>query len=103
MSELCVMCGNVLPPESGSQVCRTCELTAGIKFMDFLRCPVCGERLSLWYKHVTRYIPIQYDFFPYLEVDLIYHCDACGCDWDSQYTQEFGDEGQTGLTRHFWG
>ena len=103
MADLCVMCGAVLPTESGDMVCRTCKLTSGIKFMDFLRCPVCGERLELWSKHVTRYIPAQYDAFPYLEVDLIYHCEGCGCDWDSQYTQEFGDESQTGLKRHYWG
>lgn len=100
--ELCVMCGRVLPTECGSQVCKTCELTAGIKFMDFLRCPVCGERLELWSKEVIKHIPAKGDQFPYLAIDLIYHCE-CGLDWDSQYTQEFGDEGQTRLTRHYWG
>ena len=103
MTELCVMCGNVLPTESESIVCRDCELTAGIKFMDFLRCPVCGERLKLYSKQVIEHIPGRWDSYPYLVVDLIYHCEECGCDWDSQYTQEFGDEGQTGLKRHFWG
>ena len=103
MMNLCVMCGNTLPTESNSQVCKTCEVTAGIRFMDFLRCPVCGERLKLYSKYLTQYIPAQADSFPYIEVDLIYHCEACHLDWHSQYTQEYGDEGQTGLKRHYWG
>ena len=102
MTELCVMCGAILPTEHESMICRTCELTAGIKFMDFLRCPVCGERLQLYSKHIVEYDPGRWDKFPYMVVDLIYHCE-CGCDWDSQYTQEFGDESQTGLKRHYWG
>ena len=103
MTDLCVMCGAVLPTECGKQVCRTCELTAGIKFMDFLRCPACEERLKLYSKQVVKYTPSEWDSYPRLEVDLIYHCESCGCDWDSEYTQEFGDEGQTGLKRHYWG
>lgn len=99
----CVMCGATIPDESGSMVCKTCEVTANIKFMDFLRCPVCGERLKLYSKYLTRYIPAQYDSFPYIELDLIYHCEGCYLDWQTQYTQEFGDEGYTGLTRKFWG
>lgn len=100
--ELCVMCGAVLPTENNSQVCRTCELTAGIQFMTF-KCPECGEELELYYKHVVEHRDAWWDSFHYSIIDLIYHCDKCGCDWDSQYTSSFGSQGQTSLKRHFWG
>ena len=102
MTELCVMCGATLPTESGSQVCRTCELTAGLDFMKF-RCPECGEMMEVWSKRIVSYTPGRFDSYPYLAVDLIYHCDKCGCDWDSEYTLDFGDVGQTGPKRHYWG
>ena len=100
--ELCVMCGNVLPTESTSQVCRTCELTAGIQFMTF-KCPECDEELELYSKHVVEHRDAVWDSFSYTIIDLIYHCEHCGCDWDSQYTSSWGDHGQTQLKRHFWG
>ena len=102
MIELCAACGRVLPTECGKQICRTCELTADIKFMEFA-CPSCGEKLEIFSTYVARYNPHCWDGWPYLNVDLIYHCNKCGNDWDSEYTQEFGDEGQTALKRHYWG
>lgn len=102
MAELCVMCGNVLPDESGSQVCRDCKLTAGIQFMEF-ECPECGEKLQVYYKHVVEHRDAWWDSFHYTIVDLIYHCDKCGNDWDSQYSSSLGTQGQTHLKRHFWG
>lgn len=103
MTELCVMCGNVLPTESGSQVCQTCELTTGIQFMTF-KCPECGEDLVIYAKQLLDYVrPDSVEVWPFLRVGLLYHCNCCGCDWSSEYTQEFGDESQTGLKRHFWG
>ena len=100
--ELCVMCGRELPNESGSQVCRTCLLTSDVSFMKF-DCPECGMPLDIYYTEVTEHTPASWDCFRTLGVDLIYHCDYCGCDWDSKYHTCNGDVGQTGLTRHFWG
>ena len=102
MANLCVMCGAVLPTESGSQVCRDCELTTGIQFMKF-KCPECGEELELYYKHVLEHRDTWWDSFHYSIIDLIYHCNKCGCDWDSQYTSSFGSQGQSALKRHYWG
>lgn len=102
MCELCVMCGAVLPTEYGSQVCRTCELTAGIKFMQF-KCPECGEEMEVWHKNVIQYTQGVWDGFPRMTVELIYHCDKCGCDWDSLYDTIYGDVFQNLPTRHYWG
>ena len=100
--DFCVMCGRTLPTECGSQVCRTCELTAGMNFMKFI-CPCCGKVMEIWYKEVTSYHKSYFNDFPSMEVDLIYHCDGCGCDWDSQCHYEYGNIEQTELKRHFWG
>jgi predicted RNA-binding Zn-ribbon protein involved in translation (DUF1610 family) len=100
--DFCVKCGQDLPTENGSQVCRDCELTAGISFMKF-NCPECGEKLQIYYKHVVEHRDAWWDSFPCTIVDLIYHCDKCGCDWDSKYTGSWGDSGQTALKRHYWG
>lgn len=102
MVNLCVMCGAVLPTESSRQVCRDCELTAGIQFMKF-KCPECGEELELYYKHVLEHRDAVWDSFQYTLIDLIYHCNKCGCDWDSHYTSSWGDSSQTTLKRHYWG
>ena len=102
MTELCVMCGNVLPTESESMVCRDCELTAGINFMKFT-CPECGEVMEVWYKKVVEHRDATWDSFQYTIIDLIYHCDNCGCDWDSHYQSSWGDFSQSKPTRHFWG
>ena len=98
----CVMCGRTLPDENGSQVCRHCELTAGIKFFEYT-CPECGSKMEIYYKEVVTHKGASWDCFPTLVVDLIYHCDHCGCDWDSQYSSSWGDEGQTFPSRHYWG
>lgn len=103
MTELCVMCGNVLPTECSSQVCRTCELTAGIEFMKF-KCPECGEELIIYAKQLLDYVQVNSpEEWPFLRIGLLYHCQHCGCDWSSEYTADFGDEGQTQLKRHYWG
>jgi predicted RNA-binding Zn-ribbon protein involved in translation (DUF1610 family) len=102
MADLCVMCGRILPDECGSHVCHTCELTAGINFMEFY-CPKCGHKMELFYKQVVSYRPGSFDAYPQIVVDLIYHCDQCGCDWDSQCDYEHGDIAQSELKRHFWG
>ncbi len=102
MTELCVMCGRTLPTECGSQTCRTCELTAGIQFMKF-KCPECGEIMEVWYKEVVEYRDATWGSFQDITIDLIYHCDNCGCDWDSQYQSSWGDSGQSQLKRHYWG
>lgn len=100
--DFCVMCGRTLPTECDSQICRTCKLTAGINFMEFT-CPECGEKLEIWYKEVVEYRDAAWDSFHYTIVDLIYHCEHCGSDWDSQYQSSWGDSGQSALRRHFWG
>ena len=100
--ELCVMCGRELPNECGSQVCRTCELTADINFMRFY-CPCCGKEMEVWHKEVIHYCKSYFNDFPCISVDLIYHCDNCGCDWDSQCHYEYGDISQSELKRHYWG
>ncbi len=98
MTDLCVMCGAILPAEYEDMVCRTCRLTAGIKFMKF-NCPDCGRPMEVWSKQVVDY---SFDGWSQLKVDLIYHCE-CGKDWDSEYYQEFGDESQSVPKRHYWG
>ena len=101
--DFCVMCGATLPDECGSQVCRTCEATAGFHFME-LNCPECGKPLEIYYKGLIDSRPaLDSDEWPYLEVDLIYHCEHCGCDWDSKFVYDWGDISQTKLVRHFWG
>lgn len=100
--DFCVMCGATLPDECGSQVCRTCELTAGIQFMKF-KCPECGEELEVWAKYIIEHRDAIWDSFPYTHIALIYHCKYCGCDWDSDYWSQWGDTSQTKLIRHFWG
>ena len=100
--EFCIMCGRTLPTECGSQVCNTCDLTAGMKFMTF-KCPECGEKLVIYYKEVVEHRDATWDSFHYTIVDLIYHCHNCGCDWDSRYISSYGDKSQTTLKRHYWG
>lgn len=102
--ELCVMCGAVLPDESNSHVCKTCVLTTSVQFMNFT-CPECGKKLKLMSKYVTHYRPAtRCGNYAVMSVDLIYHCDHCGSDWDSEYnSDEWSDETQSKLTRHFWG
>ena len=102
MVELCTECGRILTANHNNGVCRTCELTKNVHFMEFT-CPDCGEKLTIWFKEVIHYNPQCFDAWPYLNVELIYHCANCGNDWDSYYTREFGDEGQTALKRHYWG
>lgn len=100
--ELCVMCGRVLPTESNSMVCRTCRLTANCDFIKF-NCPECGKPLTVYSTEVVEHRPAKCDAWSYLEVDLIYHCNHCGCDWDSLYVSEWGDSSQTKPHRHYWG
>lgn len=102
MVELCTQCGRILTANHKDGVCRTCQLTENIQFMEFT-CPECGEKLTIWFKEVSRYRPSQLGDWPYLHVDLIYHCANCGSDWNSYYTYEFGDESQRALKRHYWG
>ena len=101
MTELCVMCGRVLPTENGSMVCRTCALTSGCTFMKF-NCPDCGKPMEIWSKEIVTHRPASYDSHQYLSVDLIYHCE-CGNDWDSHYVSDWGDVSQSAPTRHYWG
>lgn len=96
--ELCISCGRV----SGSKICKHCQLTKNIKFMEYT-CPECGTKMEIWYKEVTSYKGASWDCFPTMTVELIYHCPNCGCDWDSTYTSNWGDEGQTRPARHYWG
>ena len=100
--DFCVMCGRTLPTECGSQACRTCELTADMNFLEFY-CPCCGRKMEIWYKEVVYHRPGPTIDFPYMEIDLIYHCGNCGNDWDSHCTYEFSNISQTKLKRHFWG
>ena len=102
MIELCTECGRILTANHKNGVCRTCELTKDVKFMEFT-CPDCGEKLTIWFKEVIHYNPHCFDGWPCLNVDLIYHCANCGNDWDSYYSYEFGDESQRALKRHYWG
>ena len=69
-----------------------------------IKCPECGEDLVIYAKQLLDYVrPDSMEERPFLHVGLLYHCNHCGRDWSSEYTQEFGDESQTGLKRHFWG
>lgn len=66
-------------------------------------CPECCGKLEIWYENVVESRPGEWDTFPYERVDLIYHCNKCGCDYDSVWTTEWGDTSQTQLKRHYWG
>ena len=100
--DFCVACGATLPTESGNQVCKTCRLTKDIKFITF-NCPECGEPMTIYYKQVIDHREAVGDAYPFLQVDLIYHCGKCGCDWDSTYVYNWGDTSQSAPTRHYWG
>lgn len=86
--------------------CSSCPVWAEhwrrkMRYIQF-NCPECGEKLEIWYEKT-----VNFDFspgdWPYEEVDLIYHCGHCGCDWDSVWETQFGDTMQTPLKRHYWG
>ena len=103
MGDYCVACGRELPTESTSHICRDCKLTADCEFMTW-HCPECGKKMEIMYHHVTAYQPpLVENQWRHIEVDLIYHCDHCGCDWDSYYSEDWGDKGQSVPKRHFWG
>lgn len=103
MGEYCVCCGASMPSESNRHICRTCELTGDIQFMRF-DCPECGKPLDIYYKRVNAYeAPLVADQWRHLNVDLIYHCHNCGCDWYSNFIEDWGDQGQSALRRHYWG
>lgn len=103
MVNLCAECGSILPPESEEgMVCIECQLLRNVKFMELV-CPECGEKLEIYFRHIMDYYPAQEDRYECISVDLIYHCTHCGCDWNSVYSKQWGDETQTLPKRQFWG
>ena len=101
MEDLCVCCGATVP--EGRQICRACELSENHTFMNFV-CPECGHKLEIYHKQILDYVMPQFpDEWSYTRIGLMYHCKHCGCDYTSEYVNEFGDVSQSALQRYYWG
>ena len=55
-----------------------------------LNCPECGATLDVYYDGPNKHN----------DMSLIRHCDACHCDWESEWRDD-GNESE--LKRKFWG
>jgi ribosomal protein S27E len=61
------------------------------------KCPECSNPLIIYSEFVG------YENYHSSHKILIRHCNSCGCDWENDYWEEFGDTTETKLRRKFWG
>lgn len=66
-------------------------------------CEECGEPLEIWLDDIIESQKPEGDGYLYERRHLMWHCANCGCDYENEWTTQWGDTGETKPQRKYWG